>query len=92
MLIDSNPLLIDGVDEDVQEGWTASLKLEGDDLKLLLFVEIASTSEPRDERRLWEVLIAIPDITRPGTSFEGIFELSFDQPIPGLVSDTRRRD
>jgi GTP-binding protein EngB required for normal cell division len=92
MLIDSNPLLIDGVDEDVQEGWTATLRLEGDDLKLLLFAEIASASEPRDERRLWEILVAIPDINRPGTSFEGIFELSFDQPIPGIVSDTRRGD
>jgi DNA polymerase III delta prime subunit len=93
--LDRRPFSIIGEDEEstpTTSGWTSHLELNGDDLKLLYFIEIASIGRPSNNRTVWEILIEIPDYDRKGSHFEGIFELALDRPLPGLVPDARSYD
>ena len=85
---DEAPLYITGTNEDAGSGWNGRLELRGGPLKLLYFV-LLSREEVRPDRQVWTVRIEIPDFAQPRNRLEGLFELTFDDPVPGVVDGGR---
>jgi hypothetical protein len=81
-----SPLTILGQNEDARGGWKGTLDITGGPLKLFYYVRRAS-----DERRagqddkVWDVRVEIPDAERASTRLQGVFELRFDEPLPGVI-------
>lgn len=86
LVFDDRALSVSAVNED-RNGWTGRLELRGGPLKLLYFVQLASIERPRQDGRVWTVRIEIPDFERPELRPEGVFELTFDRPLPGVFPD-----
>lgn len=83
---DESALRLCGQNEDEAGGWRGCLILEGGPLKLLYFIQLAER-DSRDNGRVWEVEVEIPDFLDDRLRPKGIFELGFDQPLPGVVSE-----
>jgi len=79
------PLEIVGRNEDAR-GWTGSLMITGGPLKLFGYVLRASEDRrPGSDPRVWNIRVEIPDAERPTPRLQGVFELKFDDPLPGVV-------
>jgi hypothetical protein len=87
MFLGAGDLTVLGVDEDLKTGWTGRLAIEGDELKLLFFIHLAASGEPSADRRVWEILVRVPEYERPGGYLEGVFELELDRPLPGVMPE-----
>ena len=86
--LDEAALQVTGTNEDEGSGWNGRLEIRGGPLKLLYFI-LLSREEVRADRQVWTVRIEIPDFSQPSNRLEGVFELEFDHPVPGVVFDTR---
>ena len=86
LVLDDRPQSVSAVNED-RNGWTGRLELRGGPLKLLYFVQLASVERPRQDGRVWTVRVEVPDFDRPELRPEGIFEVTFDRPLPGVFPD-----
>jgi hypothetical protein len=86
LVLDDRPQSVSAVNED-RNGWTGRLELRGGPLKLLYFVQLASVDRPRQDGRVWTVRVEVPDFDRPELRPEGIFEITFDRPLPGVFPD-----
>lgn len=84
---DEAPLFITGTNEDEGSGWNGRLEIRGGPLKLLYFI-LLSREEVRADRQVWTVRVEIPDFGQPRNRLEGVFELEFDRPVPGVVFDS----
>lgn len=91
LVLDDRPLSVSATNED-RNGWTGRLELRGGPLKLLYFVQLAGVERPRQDGRVWTVRIEIPDFERPELRPEGVFEVTFDRPLPGVFPDLARGD
>ena len=81
-----------GVNEDQTSGWTGRLIIEGGAFKILYFVLVAADGAPSDDRTTWEVRVELPAHSRSGGRLDGIFELSFDRPIPAVLPANAGRE
>jgi len=81
-----------GVNEDQTSGWTGRLIIEGGAFKILYFVLVAADGAPSDDRTTWEVRVELPARSRDGGRLDGIFELSFDRPIPAVLPANAGRE
>lgn len=86
LIMDDRPLTVSATNED-RNGWTGRVELRGGPLKLIYFVLVASEGRPRQDDRVWTLRLEVPDLDRPEARPEGLFELSFDRPIPGVFPD-----
>jgi hypothetical protein len=91
LVMDERPLTISATNED-RNGWTGRVELRGGPLKLIYFVLVAGEGRPRQDDRVWNVRIEIPDFERLDARPEGVFEFSFDRPIPGVFPDLEGGD
>jgi hypothetical protein len=87
-----SPVTVVGVNEDRTTGWTGRLIIEGGDFKIPYFVLVAADSEPSSDRRVWEVRVEIPAFDRSRGRLDGIFELSFDRPVPDVLPNNAGRE
>lgn len=86
LLFEDRPLAVVGINED-RNGWTGRLDLRGGPLKLVYFVLLAAEGRPRQEDRVWTIRVEIPDFERPDLRPEGLFELTFDRPLPAVFPE-----
>jgi hypothetical protein len=85
MSLDDRTATVVGRNEDKSGGWSGVLSLRGGPLKIPYFVQLASDGRPREGGRVWTVRIQLPDYQQPQQRLEGIFELTFDRPLPEIV-------
>jgi hypothetical protein len=85
--LEDRPLSVHAINEDRTEGWTGRLELRGGPLKLLYFVLMASERGSLADGREWTVRIEVPDFQYPNRRLEGVFDLAFDKPLPGVFPD-----
>jgi hypothetical protein len=79
------PLSIIGRNEDAH-GWTGTLDLLGGPLKLFYWARRASEErKPGQDDRVWTVRVEVPDAERANLKLQGVFELKFDEPLPGVI-------
>lgn len=86
LLFEERPLSIVGTNED-RNGWVGRVELRGGPLKLVYFVLLAAEGRPRQDNRVWTVRIEIPDFERPELRPEGLFEMTFDRPLPATLPE-----
>lgn len=81
-----SPLTILGQNEDARGGWKGTLDILGGPLKLFYYVRRASEDRrPGQDEKVWNVRVEIPDAERPTTRLQAVFELRFDEPMPGVI-------
>ncbi|MEM7353140.1 MAG: type VI secretion protein IcmF/TssM N-terminal domain-containing protein [Acidobacteriota bacterium] len=83
---DEAPLSVTGTNEDEGTGWNGRLEISGGPLKLIYFVLLAR-EESRADGQVWVVRVEVPDFGQPRNRLEGLFELTFNRPVPGVVFD-----
>jgi hypothetical protein len=82
----ASALEIIGRNEDVKGGWTGSLVITGGPLRLFAYILRASEDRrPGADPRVWDIRVEIPDAERAGGRLQGVFELKFDDPLPGVI-------
>jgi hypothetical protein len=82
----SAPLLVVGRNEDSgPRGWSGRLEIEGGALRFFYFVHLAAVEGGRPPRT-WLVRIQLPDGEHSPEALEGLFELQFDEPLPGVLA------
>lgn len=86
LLFEDRPLAIVGTNED-RNGWVGRLDLRGGPLKLVYYVLLAAEGRPRQDNKVWTVRIEIPDFERPDLRPEGLFEMTFDRPLPAVFPE-----
>lgn len=86
LLFEERPLSIVGTNED-RNGWVGRVELRGGPLKLVYFVLLAAEGRPRQDNRVWTVRLEIPDFERPELRPEGLFEMTFDRPLPAVLPE-----
>ena len=80
------PLTILGRNEETVRGWTGALEITGGPLKLFYFIQRASEPRrPEQDERIWNTRIEVPDAERPSVRLQGVVELRFEEPLPGVV-------
>jgi len=84
-LMDDRAVTISGRNEDKASGWTGILNLRGGPLKIPYFVHLASQGRPREGGKVWTVRVQLPDYAQPQQRLEGVFEFTFDRPLPEIV-------
>jgi hypothetical protein len=85
LTIDDRPATITGRNEDKNGGWSGVLSLRGGPLKIPYLVHLASDGRPRENGKVWTVRLQLPDYEQPQQRLEGIFELTFERPLPEIV-------
>jgi hypothetical protein len=81
-----SPLSITGRNEETARGWTGTLDILGGPLKLFYWVRRASEDrKPGQDDRIWTVRVEVPDAERASTKLQGVFELKFDEAVPGVI-------
>ncbi len=91
------PISITGRDEESKDGWTGSLDIYGGPLKFFYFVRIAAEDrerrewgddpeKERDKDKIWTIRVQIPNAQKRDEPLEGVFELAFDEPMPGILA------
>ena len=85
LMIDDRPVSISGRNEDKSGGWTGVLNLRGGPLKIPYFLHLASDGRPREGGKIWTVHVQLPDYQQPQQRLEGIFEFTFERPLPEII-------
>jgi hypothetical protein len=85
LLMEDRPVSIVGRNEDKSGGWSGILTLRGGPLKIPYFLHLASQGRPREGGKVWTVRIQLPDYTQAQQRLEGVFELTFERPLPEIV-------
>jgi hypothetical protein len=85
LLMEDRPVSIVGRNEDKSGGWSGALSLRGGPLKIPYFLLLASDGRPREGGRVWTARIELPDFQQPQQRLEGIFEFTFERPLPGIM-------
>ena len=81
-----SPLSIIGKNEETSRGWTGTLDILGGPLKLFYYVRRASEERKvGQDDRVWNVRVEVPDAERASLRLQGVFELKFDDPLPGVI-------
>jgi hypothetical protein len=91
-VMSERPLSVVGINEDRSTGWSGRLVIDGGDFKIPYFVLVAADGEPAADRRTWQVRVEIPALAEVDETLHGIFELSFDRPVPEVLPDTAGRE
>jgi DNA polymerase III delta prime subunit len=85
LLMEDRAASIIGRNEDKSGGWSGILSLRGGPLKIPYFLTLASQGRPREGGKVWTVRIQLPDYTQAQQRLEGVFELTFERPLPEIV-------
>jgi hypothetical protein len=83
--MEDRPVSILGRNEDKSGGWSGLLSLRGGPLKIPYFLHLASDRRPREGGRIWTVRVQLPDYQQPQKRLEGVFEITFERPLPEIV-------
>ncbi len=83
--MEDRPVAVVGRNEDKAGGWTGILSLRGGPLKIPYFVHLAADGRPREGGKVWTIRIQLPDYQQPQQRLEGVFELTFERPLPEIV-------
>jgi hypothetical protein len=86
LTLEDRPTSVLGRNED-KDGWSGRLTLRGGPLKIPYFVHLASAGRPREAGRIWTVHLELADYQQPQTRLDGLFELTFDRPLPDVLPD-----
>jgi hypothetical protein len=85
LLMEDRPTSITGRNEDKSGGWSGNLNLRGGPLKIPYLLHLASSGRPREGGRIWTVRLQLPDYQQPQQRLEGVFEFTFERPLPEIV-------
>ncbi len=91
LILDDRNLYATVSNEDTAKGWIGRLEVRGGPLKLLYFIHLAAETS-RAGNREWTIRVEVPDFERhPRQSLDGLFDLSFERPLPGVLPDDAPR-
>jgi hypothetical protein len=86
LAIAESQLAITGRNEESTRGWTGTVEILGGPLKLFYYVRRASEDrKPGQDERVWSIRVEVPDAERANLKLQGVFELKFDDPLPGVI-------
>jgi len=85
LIMEDRPVSIIGRNEDQGGGWSGILNLRGGPLKIPYFLHLASDGRPREGGRIWTVHLQLPDYLQPQQRLEGVFEFTFERPLPEII-------
>ncbi len=85
LLMEDRPEQIVGRNEDKSGGWSGILNLRGGPLKIPYFLHVASDGRPREGGKVWTVHLQLPDYAQPQQRLEGVFEFTFERPLPEII-------
>ncbi len=85
LLMENRPVTIIGRNEDKGGGWSGILNLRGGPLKIPYFLHLASDGRPREGGKIWTVHLQLPDYQQPQQRLEGVFEFTFERPLPEII-------
>jgi hypothetical protein len=85
LLMEDRAVSVVGRNEDKSGGWSGILNLRGGPLKIPYFLHLASDGRPREGGKIWTVRIQLPDYQQPQQRLEGVFEFTFERPLPEVV-------
>lgn len=81
-----SPVSIIGRNEESARGWTGTVEILGGPLKLFYYVRKTSEDrKPGQDERVWSIRVEVPDAERANLKLQGVFELKFDDPLPGVI-------